>query len=445
MAKIVIIGAGSGFGGRLSIDILSREALRDSEICLCDIHPGRLEAVRAYVDRTIQHHKLPATVRASGDRRELLPGADFVVTSVSVGGGAYYGYPFNVEVEIPRKYGIDQGVADTVSVGAVFRFLRTAPVQQAFFRDMEELCPNATVLNHTNPMAMLSWIHLVDTKMRYAGLCHGVQGTSREMAKFLGIPWEELKFSVAGINHLAWFTELYHNGEDVYPKLFEAMEDEEIWAKDPVRFEIMRHFGYFPTESSRHDSEYLPYFRRTPELMKRYLQEPREVPMEQPNKRVWAADTGVEESDAPIGELKLSHEYSSGIMNAIVTDVPYTFQGNVMNENSLINNLPGNCCVEVKCVVDSRGIHPTHFGDLPPHLAALCRSNVGVQEMAVRAYLDRDREAAFHACCLDPNAAAVVGLDDIRKMFEELWEAEKDLLLYYDKNYDGPIPEICAP
>ncbi|MDH7569633.1 MAG: alpha-glucosidase/alpha-galactosidase [Armatimonadota bacterium] len=444
MPKIVIIGAGSGFGGRLSIDILSRKPLQDSEICLCDIHPERLEKVRAYVQRTIDKYQLPAKVRASTNRRELLPNADFVVTSISVGGGAYYGFPYTAEIEIPRKYGVCQSVGDTVSPGAVFRFLRTGPVQHQMFADMEELCPRAFVLNHTNPMAMLSWLHSTGSSMRYVGLCHGIQGTTRNLARWIGVPYEEVSYTVAGINHLAWILEFKRGEEDLYPRVRALAENPEIADKERVRFEILKQFGYFCTESNHHDSEYLPYFRRTPELMAHYNLQPRRPADTPPRAREWMADTGVADDELPVGTLRLSHEYSSGIMEGIVTDTPYRFYGNVMNHHALITNLPGNCCVEVMCVADQRGIHPTYFGDLPPQLAALCRSNVAVQELAVKAVQERNREAAFHALCLDPLTAAVVPLPKIREMFEEMWEAEKELLKWFDPTHQGPLPETCA-
>ena len=444
MIKIVIIGAGSGFGGRLSVDIMSREALRDAEIGLCDINPRRLKQVSDYVRRTAEHHKLPTQVTASVDRREVLPGADFVITSVAVGGAAYAGYPFKKEIEIPRKYGIEQSVADTVGVGGVFRFLRTGPVQQQFFRDMEDLCPDAYVLNHTNPMAMLTWLHSVDSTVRNVGLCHSVQGTTQKLARLAGVPYAEVSYLVAGINHQAWVLELMRGKEDLYPKIWEAMQDPEVFNGDPVRFEMLKHFGYFVTESTRHNSEYLPYFRRTPELMAYFGLEPRQVPDVSTRVREWMKDTGVEGDDGPVGELRRSHEFTTGIIEALVTNVPYSFNGNVMN-TGLITNLPDGCCVEVPCLVDARGVHPCYVGALPPQLAALNRSNIAVQELAVRAVLDRDREAAFHACALDPLTAAVLPLHKIRALFDELWAAEEPLLKWFDPHHSGPLPEICAP
>ena len=444
MTKIVIIGAGSGFGGRLSVDIMSRDVLRDATICLCDIHPGRLKRVTGYVQRTVDKYKLPTRIVATTNRKEALPDADFVITSVSVGGGAYYGHPYKAEIEIPNKYGISQSVADTIGVGGVFRFLRTGPVQHQFFRDMEELCPDAWVLNHTNPMAMLSWLHLVDSSMKYVGLCHSVQGTTEKLARIIDVLYEEVNYWVAGINHQAWVLEFMRGHEDLYPRIWEAMEDSEVIQGDTVRFEMMRHFGYFPTESTRHNSEYLPYFRRTSELMSQFGLETRgvrEIPF---RVRAWMADTGIDEDDAPVGELRLSKEFTTGIMEAILTNKPFSFNGNVLN-TGLITNLPEGCCVEVPCLVDGRGIHPCYVGDLPPQLAALNRSNVNVIELAVRAVLDKDRDAAFHACAVDPLTASVVSLDKVRAMFEELWAAEEGLLKWFDPAYTGPLPEICAP
>lgn len=443
MPRIVIIGAGSGFGGRLSVDIMSRPVLRDSEIGLCDIHAGRLERVSDYVRRTAEHHGLPTRVRADQDRRKLLPGADFVITSVAVGGAAYSGSPALEEVEIPRKYGIEQSVADTVGVGGVFRFLRTGPVQHQFFRDMEELCPDACVLNHTNPMAMLTWLHSLDSSVRNVGLCHSVQGTTAKLARIAGVAPEETSHWVAGINHQAWVLQLRHGKEDLYPRLRAALDDPEVVRDDTVRFELMKQFGYFVTESTRHNSEYLPYFRRTPELMERFGLEKRQIGAAPPRVREWMKDTGVEGGDGPVGALRQSQEFTTGIMEAMLTDVPYRFNGNVMN-SGLIDNLPSGCCVEVPCMVDARGVHPCHVGALPPQLAALNRSNVAVQELAVRAVLERDREAAFHACALDPLTAAVASLDQIRAMFDELWAAEEHLLKWFDPAHTGPLPEICA-
>lgn len=429
MTKVVIIGAGSQFGGRLSRDILALPEFRDAEIALVDIDPGRLSAVAGYVRRLVEGHGLLAQVHATTERREALDGADFVVTSLSVGGPAYAGFPANVEVEIPRKYGVEQSVADTIGVGGIFRFLRTAPVQLAICEDMEALCPNALLLNYTNPMAMLTWVHSEGSRIANVGLCHSVQNTVRELSEYLDIPREEIRFHCAGINHQAWYLTLERNGEDLYPALREALADPETVAKDSVRFEMLRYFGYFVTESTRHCSEYHPYFRRTPELRAQFGLTERVVapaPSEQ-RLREWeaAANPG-----APLPPLAGSNEYAAEILRAVVTDRPYRFNGNVRNDG-LIDNLPPGCCVEVPCLVDGQGVQPTHVGPLPSPLAHLNLSNIAVQELAVRAFLDRDREAAFHACALDPLTRAVCSLDQIRAMFDELWEAERELLGWF--------------
>ncbi|MBS11393.1 MAG: alpha-glucosidase/alpha-galactosidase [Gemmatimonadetes bacterium] len=433
MAKIVIIGAGSGFGSRLSIDILSQETLKDSTIALCDIHEERLSQVHDYVQRAIDGHNLPGKVVASTDREELLPGADCVVTAVSIGGAAYWGEPYRSEVEIPMKYGVQQTVADTIGVGGIFRFLRTADEHLNFAKDMERLCPDTLMLNYTNPMCMLTWLHSVGSSIQNVGLCHSVQGTTKKLAKGVGVDYEDVSYLVAGINHQAWVLRLRKGNEDLYPRLREVVETHEDFAEDRVRVEMMRQFGYFVTESTRHNAEYLPYFRRTPELREYYGTPDRDpVSMENTRKRSWMKDSGVEDDgDAEIPPLTSSHEYASLIIEAKLTGKPFAFNGNVMNHGS-ITNLPERCCVEVPCLADREGVHPTHVGELPAQLAALNVTNVGVQELAVQAVLDRDKEAAFHACALDPLTAATVSLPDMRKMFEELWEAEGDRLAYFD-------------
>ena len=449
MLKTVIIGAGSGFGGRLSIDIMSNERLRNSKICLCDLHEGRLKKVEKYLRNTIEKHDLPTIIESSTDRTELLPDADFVITSVSVGGGAYYGHPYKAEIEIPRKYGVDQIVGDTCGVGAVFRFLRTGPVHLQIFKDIERLCPDALALNHTNPMAMLTWLHHKETSVENVGLCHGIYWTSRKIAKMLGIPVEELYYDVAGINHLAWFLKLQHKDKDLYPELKklinnpELSEDQELREEEEVRFEILKQFNYFSTESPRHDSEYLPYFRRTQELLDNYNLERRQVEDEPGKVREWMEDTGPDDSNKVYGELRKSNEYTTGIMEAVLTDEPYKFNGNVMNEG-LITNLPEGSCVEVPCMVDKQGVHPCYVGDLPSHLAGLDRTNINVQELAVEAVIEKDKEKAFQACALSPLTASKLSLPEIREMFNELWEAEKDLLLWFDPSHEGPVPEKYA-
>jgi alpha-galactosidase len=419
MKKIAIIGAGSQFGGKLSRDILALPELRDAHIALMDIDADRVQRVGRYVGRIIEGHKLPAQVSTTTQREEALSNADCVVTSIAVGGPAYAGFPANAEVEIPRKYGVEQSVSDTIGVGGIFRFLRTAPVQLSICRDMERLCPEALLLNYTNPMAMLSWMHTDGSRIANVGLCHSVQNTIRELSKYLDVPENEIDYLCAGINHQAWYLRLRRNGQDLYSLLHEKLNDPETVAKDSVRFEMFRQFGLFVTESTVHCSEYHPYFRRTKELREQFGLKERVVPDEPQSKREWLADP----DNAPLPDLKISNEYAAEIIRAVVTDRPYRFYGNVAN-TGLIPNLPGGCCVEVPCLVDRQGVQPTHVGALPPQLAHLNLSNIAVQELAVRAVLDKDREAAFHACALDPLTRAVCSLQQIRAMFDELWQVE---------------------
>ncbi|MES2459783.1 MAG: alpha-galactosidase [Armatimonadota bacterium] len=429
MTKIVIIGAGSQFGGKLSLDIVSLPELRDSHIVLVDINEERLAAVGKYVQRIIDGHQLPARVTTTTDRAEALPGADFVVTSISVGGYAYAGFPASVEVEIPRRYGVEQSIADTIGVGGIFRFLRTAPVQLAICQDIERFCPNALLLNYTNPMCMLTWVHSAASTIKNVGLCHSVQNTARELSEYLQVPKEEIDYLCAGINHQAWYLRFRHNGKDLYPALREKLNDDETVARDRVRFELFRHFGYYVTESSNHCSEYHPYFRRTPDLREQFGLKERQV-AEIPPVRRWMNDS----PDEPLPTLTQSGEYAARIMQAMISDTPYRFNGNVMNTNAgLIANLPSDCCVEVPCLVDKQGVQPTQVGALPAALAHLNLTNIAPQELAVRAVLDKDKEAAFHACALDPLTRSVCSLDQIRQMFDELWQTESEagLLEYW--------------
>ena len=421
MTKIAIIGAGSHFGGKLSRDILSLPELRDAHIALCDINEERLAGAVGYVKSLIDKHRLPGMVSGTTDRRAALTGADFVVTSVSVGGPSYSAYPANVEVNIPRKYGVEQSVADTIGVGGIFRFLRTAPVQLAVCRDMEELCPNALLLNYTNPMCMLTWLHSEATSIANVGLCHSVQNTISELSRYLDIDEAQVRFHCAGINHQAWYLKLELDGKDLYPDLRAHLDNPDAVRKDAVRYEMFKHFGYFVTESTTHCSEYHPYFRRTDELMEQFRLNKRIVSEETPRPHEWKD---------PEGELKPSNEYAAMIMQAMVTDKPYRFNGNVMN-TGMIPNLPDGSCVEVPCLVDAQGVQPCYVGKLPAQLAALNLSNIVVQELAVRAVIDKDRDAAFHACAMDPLTRSVCSLDQTRSMFEELWEAEGDLLAYF--------------
>jgi len=425
--KAVIIGAGSGFGSRLSVDILSREPLQDSTIALCDIDAKKLDTVQRYVQKVIDGNNLPAKLIASTDRKRVLRNADFVVIAVSIGGPAYYDHPYEAEMGIPRKYGIQQTVGDTVGAGGVFRALRTGPELLAMAKDIERLAPNAIILNYTNPMAILTWLLNARTEIPAVGLCHSVQGTTKFLSKCIGVPYEEVGYWVAGINHMAWVLEFAHKGKDAYPRVWAAMKKRDIFKQQPVRFEIMKEFGYFVTESSRHMSEYVPWYQHDPKLMRQFVMDSNGR-KEKREKRL--AEMGLRAEQADSIALHRSHEYASGIMEAVTTGTPMKFNGSVMNRG-IISNLLEGCCVEVPCLTDRQGVHPCAVGALPPQCAALCRANIAVQELTVKAILERDREAAYHAVLVDPSVGAVLSLKKARKMFDEMWTSEGALLDYY--------------
>ncbi len=444
MAKIVLVGAGSGFGARFGTDIMANETLRDSTIALCDIHEGRLEAVREYLQAMADEHKLPTKIIASTDRRAMLDGADFVLTSISAGGGSYFGEPYKSEVMIPRKYGIIQSVADSYSVGSTFRFLRTAPVQLAICHDMEQLCPDAWLLNQTNPMAALTTVHTLGSRIKNVGLCHGVVNTAQEVGVALGKTYDEIAYKVAGLNHFAWFLEMKDKktGEDLYPVLeanLKKTDDPTIAAfleREAVRVSLYREFGYFPTESTPHDSEYVPYYRRSPEILEQYHLKEREPSDKAYVRRLWQQD---EARNPVLGPLEQSLEYNIPIMEAMVTDKPFRFNGNVVN-HGYITSFPDNVCVEVPCMADKHGVNPTFIGELPHQLAGLDRWHIAPIQLMVEAVLEQDRQKAFWAVAEDINVAAHLTLPQIHSMFDELWEAEGDLLAYFR---NGKVVERC--
>ncbi|MCS7241776.1 alpha-glucosidase/alpha-galactosidase [Candidatus Caldatribacterium sp.] len=444
MPKIVIIGAGSVvFAQKLITDILTFPALWESTLALVDIDEERLELITRLTERLKEQEHLPLTIEATKDRRKVLKGARYVINMIQVGGLDAY----RLDVEIPRKYGIDQTVGDTLGPGGVFRALRTVPVVLEICRDIEELCPDALLINYTNPMAMLCWAISKATKVRCVGLCHSVQGTARTLAEYIGVEVEDtqsyeseehrffykpmpadIDYWVAGINHQAWFLQFKYKGEDAYPLLWKAMEKPEIYRRDIVRFEIMRHFGYFVTESSHHMSEYVPYFRKNPESVAKYLPERWDyyeicrAGLTPYLERIRRQIRGEE----PI-EVRRSLEYGGYIINAMETGELTRVNGNVTN-TGLIPNLPEGCCVEVPCLVDRLGVHPCFVGDLPPQLASINRTNINVQELAVEGILQGKKEYIYEAVALDPLVASVLTLDDIRRMVDEMFVAEREYL-----------------
>ncbi|MBX3012008.1 MAG: alpha-galactosidase [Caldilineaceae bacterium] len=423
MPKIAIIGAGSAvFARRLITDFLTIPSLQNSQLALMDVNPETLKTITAWTEQAIAQAGLQATVQATTDRRVALKDADYVIVTIRVGGVDAVLEDFR----ITSKYGIDHSVADTMGPGGVFYFLRNGAEIVRIAQDMEELCPNALMLNYTNPMVMICWAVDELTAIRSVGLCHSVQGTADQLADYMGIPRGELRYWTAGINHMAWYLKLEWQGEDLYPRLYQAMTNPEIYERDRIRFEIMKHFGAFVTESSTHMSEYVPYFRRTPALVAHYqLRSAINRDWDEwRNRRDERYEKMVQEvaEQSPI-TLSRSHEYCSFILDALETNIPFRFNGNVRN-HGVITNLPNNALVEVPILADGTGLHPCYVGDLPPSLAALNRTNLNVQEVIVEALKRKDRELVYHAVQLDPLTAAVCTLDDTRQMVDELLTAQ---------------------
>ena len=429
MRRIAFIGAGSlGFSRRLMIDILSCEALRDTEFALMDVDRTRLRYMDKIAGRIVAEMGAPARHFVTTDRREALEGADFVVTMVLIGDIDVITH----DIEIPLRYGVDQCIGDTLGVGGVFRTLRTLPVLVGVCQDMAEVCPDALLLNYTNPMAMLMWgQNLAVPEVTKVGLCHSVQGTAGQIARWCGVEPAEVDYWVAGINHQAWFLEISHKGKDLYPRLRKCLDKPEILEHETTRFELFRHFGYFVTESSGHNSEYVPWMRKRPDLVERFCPgggwnggSGFILELYGTNRKGYRKGLARMASGKDPLPLRRSHEYGSYIIDACVTGETFRFNGNVQNDG-LITNLPQGCNVEVPCYTDRHGVNPAFVGDLPPQLAAVNRSNVAVQELAVQAALTGDRDAVYHACAMDPLTGAVCTLDEVRSMCDELFDAER--------------------
>lgn len=433
MPKIALIGAGSVvFTRNLCSDILFTSALRGSTIALMDIDAGRLAEAREAVVGLVAHHNAPARIETTTDRREAVRGADYVITTFQQGGLAAY----DLDIAIPQRYGVEQCVGDTLGPGGIFRALRTIPVLLDLCRDMDDVArPDALLLNYVNPMAANCWAVDRATGRPHVGLCHSVQGTSEMIAGWLDIPYEEVVYRCAGINHQAFFLDFRHRRDDLYPQLREAIERPEIVGQEPVRTDLMRAFGYFVTESSGHASEYLPYFRKSAamvndELSPRFT-DPHDAWLDFGRtggylRHCRARLARVKETPPPPPAAR-THEYGAAIMEAIETNIPAKVNGNVPNRG-LIPNLPAGCCVEVPCLVDSSGIAPTIVDDYPTHLAALNRTNINVQELIVEAALTGKIEAVHHALLLDPLTAAVCTLPQIRALADEMLSTQEQWL-----------------
>ena len=439
--KIAIIGAGGFvFPLRLIGDILSFSELQGAELALMDISADTLARTAGAARDLVTHHGLSTQITETREQREALAGADYVIVTFQVGGLEAY----RADVEIPRRYGLDQCVGDTLGPGGVFRFLRSVPAYYDLAQDMLELCPNALLLNYANPMAM-NCMYLSRLGISTVGLCHSVQGTTRMLADSLRIPYHEVYYRVAGINHQAWILEFRHGEQDLYPRLREVLGRAHLrgalaerleadlgdhseargvstyeGGQERVRTEIMAAFGYFHTESSHHASEYLPYFRKDRQLIDELIPERWDY-FEVCSQH---DEAGLKNLLARLKtELKPSLEYGAQIIHSIETATPRVIYGNVTNEG-LITNLPEGCCAEVPCLVDGGGVQATAIGTLPPQCAALNRTNINVQELAVQGALTGNLEHIYHAVQLDPLTASLLTLGQIRSMVEEMLGAE---------------------
>src|SRR5580700_10160546 len=437
MPKITLIGAGSlVFTRNLCSDILLVPCLQDCTISLMDIDSQRLEQSRQIVQSIADRRRLPAKIEATTNRKDAIRNADYVITTFQQGGLEAY----KTDIEIPQRYGVEQCVGDTLGPGGVFRALRTIPVLIDICSDIDQLAPEALLLNYVNPMAANCWAIAAGTGLPHVGLCHSVQGTSELLAKWIKVPYNDVIFFCAGINHQAFFLEFRTKQEDLYPKILAAVEDPAVYGQEPVRIDLLKHFGYFVTESSGHASEYAPYFRKSTKMVNNEL-----VPRFTDPVNDWFefGRTGgylrhcydrvqkfQQEYDSILQEELTSertHEYGARIIEAIETNRPITINGNIPNDD-LIDNLPAGCCVEVPCLVDANGIQPIKVGSLPPQLAALNRTNINVQELIVEAALTGSKEAVYHAVMLDPLTAAVCTLPQIHELVDKMLAAEAQWL-----------------
>jgi alpha-galactosidase len=437
MPKITFIGAGSTvFAKNLLGDILSFPELANSTISLMDIDPVRLKTSEIVAHKLADFFEAKPKIEATLDRRQALDGADYAISMFQVGG---YKPSTVIDFEIPKKYGIQQTIADTLGIGGIMRGLRTIPVFLDICKDMEELCPDVMFLQYVNPMAMNTWAIHRASRIKTVGLCHSVQGTAEALAEDIGVPYPEINYICAGINHMAFYLRFEHNGEDLYPRLRKVAEDKTYGRRyrglaDHVRYEILRRTGYFVTESSEHFSEYVPWFikRNQPDLLEQY-----EVPIDEYIRRCedniaeWEADkAALERGELDEQRFERSQEYGSLIIHSMETGMPRVVYGNVMN-NGLIDNLPQGCCVEVPCLVDKNGLQPTKIGKMPPQLAALQQTNINVQSLVVEAALTGKREHIYHAAMLDPHTAAELSLDQIWSLVDDLIEAHGDMMPQY--------------
>ncbi|TMK73458.1 MAG: alpha-glucosidase/alpha-galactosidase [Actinobacteria bacterium] len=430
LVKVTLVGAGSTvFAKTLIGDLLSFPELAGTTIALMDIDEERLRTSTRIAEKLSENVGANARIETTTDRRTALDGAAYVITMFQVGG---YRPATVTDFEVPKPFRLRQTIGDTLGVGGIMRGLRTIPVLVDLCRDMEELCPDAILLQHVNPMAMLCWAVARTSLVETVGLCHSVQGTVRDLAADAGVPASEVDYVCAGINHLAFYLELSHGGRDLYPELRRVLAENRVPDWNRVRYEVFRHFGYFSTESSEHLAEYVPWFLHgaRPELVAEF-----NIPLDEYPRRCeqqiaeWEALRRALDHDggAPMTTAR-SDEYCARIVHALETGEPFRFNGNVPNGGRLLENLPEDCCVEVPCVADERGLTPQPVGAVPPQLAALIETNVNVQRLTVEAALTGRRDHVDHAAMLDPHTAAELTLEEIHALVDELLGAHGELV-----------------
>ena len=445
MAKITFVGAGSTvFAKNLLGDILSLPELSSSTIALHDIDPVRLATSEIVAHKTAAVVGATPSIESTTDRRAALDGSDYVITMFQVGG---YRPSTVIDFDIPKQFGLEQTIADTLGIGGIMRGLRTIPVLLDICADIEEVSNGATLLNYVNPMAMLCWAVAKATSVPTVGLCHSVQHTAEQLAGDLGVPIDEVRYRCAGINHMAFYLDFERRTasgiEDLYPAIAQRADQPAPLRGDPersdggidglsdaVRYEMFKRLGYFVTESSEHFSEYTPWFIKEgrPDLLDEFG-----VPLDEYPRRCerqigqWEAlRADLEDPDAEI-EVTPSAEYGAGIIHSMETNEPRVIYGNVPNDG-IITNLPADCIVEVPCLVDAQGVQPTAIGALPPQLAALMQTNINVQSLTVEAALTGNREHVYHAAMLDPHTAAELDLNQIWEMVDALIEAHGEFI-----------------
>ncbi len=439
MSKITFMGAGSTIFARNVLgDCMCTPALQESEIALYDIDATRLkesEIILSAINNNVNNGKAKiSTYLGVENRKAALKGASFVVNAIQVGG---YKPCTVTDFEIPKKYGLRQTIADTLGIGGIMRTLRTIPVMEDFAHDMEEVCPDAWLLNYTNPMAMLTGYIQRYTGVKMVGLCHSVQVCSEHLFKALGMEdkLEGRRELIAGINHMAWLLNIYDkDGNDLYPEIKKRALEKNNTEKhgDMVRYEYIKHLGHYCTESSEHNAEYNNFFIKAkyPELIEKF-----NIPLDEYISRcIKQIDGWEKERDEILKDGKItherSHEYASYIMEAMITNNPYKIGGNVMN-TGLITNLPKEACVEVPCLVDGSGITPCYIGDLPVQLAAMNMTNINPQLLTIEAARTKKREHIYHAAMLDPHTSSELSIDDIRSMCDEMIDAHGDYMKMY--------------